>query len=576
MMQVKTFEDVLRVIPGFHFTRTSNNLTTLEKPSMGATQLTSVHLYINDHDMSSSSFGTAFLIWGELPIEYIDHIEVYKGAASIEFGNETSTVIIKLYTKSPQREEGSKVRLYGDNYGSVNFDGYIASSDNDFSYFAYANMNSIQRKDYYNEFEGDSYKLPSDHSGHNLYANLNYKEWILELGSYYKKSDSFLGKGIEVTPTDGDLNTHQHYLHLTKKFENNIKLQLSYDRSSYDRTYQDPNGIMITNAPIINDYKIGFDDEIFSSVLEKKFKSGKHSFLVGGFVKNKRFTEYGTFEDSAETYYYSNSFANSLYIYSLYGEYTYDYDATTRVIASLKEDYTKYDKIIDSKKELSAKIGMIKYIKNLKIKAFITKTYSPAPFYQLYNPDNIPYKTNPDLDNMHIHINTLSVVYKEGKQKFKFVVADNTIDDGVYYNSALPDGYANSSETLDYLYLEFGYDYNFDINNKFTSTFFYGTNSNDTTFSPKYTTTLQLFSKYKKFDIYNEFMYRSSYTYQDLFVDRSYDYTAAIKYHYTKDLSFGLRGENIFDSGYKQSYRALDYAIGVVDQKVWFDMEYLF
>jgi iron complex outermembrane receptor protein len=28
--------------------------------------------------MSSSSFGSAFMVWGEMPIEYIDHIEVFK------------------------------------------------------------------------------------------------------------------------------------------------------------------------------------------------------------------------------------------------------------------------------------------------------------------------------------------------------------------------------------------------------------------------------------------------------------------------------------------------------------------
>jgi iron complex outermembrane receptor protein len=86
----------------------------------------------------------------------------------------------------------------------------------------------------------------------------------------------------------------------------------------------------------------------------------------------------------------------------------------------------------------------------------------------------------------------------------------------------------------------------------------------------------KLFSKYRKFDIYNEFTYKSAYDYVGLEMDPSYDYTASVKYHYTKDLSLGLRGENIFNSGYKQAYRGLDYAIPVVDQKLWFNLEYLF
>ena len=208
VMQVKTFDDILKIIPGLHYTRTTNNLSSLSKPTTSTIQLTSVRLYINDHDMSSSSFGSAFLIWGELPLEYIDHIEVYKGSSSIEFGNETASMIIKLYTKTPQREEGGKVRLFTDTQGSADIDTYVASSQGDFSYFAYANFHTIQRENYYNQYEDNQYTISSDRKGRNLYANIQYKDLRVELGSYAKQSDSFLGIGIHKTPTGGDLKAY--------------------------------------------------------------------------------------------------------------------------------------------------------------------------------------------------------------------------------------------------------------------------------------------------------------------------------------------------------------------------------
>ena len=576
MMQAKTFGDVLKVVPGFHYTRTYHNLTFLQKPSMVALQLSGIHLYVNDHDLSSNSFGSSFLIWGELPIEYIDHIEVYKGSASIEFGNETSTVIVKMYTKSPQREEGSKLRFVTDNYGSYNADGYIASKEENFSYFAYANINGIKRKEYYNEYEDKEYTFKSDHSGHNLYANFNYKEWILELGSYVKKSDNFLGVGLHRTPTDGDLDTSQDYLHLTKKFNYDIKLQLSYDRISYDRTYIDPNGIMLANAPLVTDYRVGFYDDIYSAILEKKVTYDKHVLLFGGFVKKKDFKEYGYFENIEANYIYRNSFVNTQKFYSFYAEYSYDYDPSTRFLASVKEDFITYDKIVASKSEISGKLGMVKYLGDLQIKTFLTKTYAPVAFYQLYNPDNIPYKTNKELENMHILIESLSLVYRKQKHKFKFVFAENQVRDAIFYNKDSVDGYNNMDKIMHYDYVELEYEYNFDLNNKFTTTFFYGNTSNDTILSPRYTTLVKLFSQYKKFDFYNELAYKSSYTYAGLDIGRSYDFTSAIKYHYSKDLSLGVRGENIFAKGYEQAYTGLDYAIDVVDPKVWFNLEYLF
>jgi iron complex outermembrane receptor protein len=66
------------------------------------------------------------LVWGDMPIEYIDHIEVYRGASSIEFGNEPGQVVIKLYTKKPEREEGGKLRLLADDKRSHRLDAYYA------------------------------------------------------------------------------------------------------------------------------------------------------------------------------------------------------------------------------------------------------------------------------------------------------------------------------------------------------------------------------------------------------------------------------------------------------------------
>ena len=576
VMQAKTFEDVLRILPGFHFTRTTNNLVSLQKPTTSTLQLSTMRIYINDHDMSSSSFGSAALIWGELPIEYIDHIEVYKGAASIEFGNEASSLIIKLYTKTPQHEEGGKVRLYGDNKGSLNLDTYVASTLDELSYFAYANVNNINREVYENSYQGEDYALKSDRSGHNLYANLQYKKWILELGSYYKKSDSFLGIGTNRTPTGGHLDADHHYVHLSKKFENDIKLQLSYDNLSYERSYIDPNDIRVANAPIINNYNIKFEDEIISLILEKKFKFENHSLLLGSFYKHKKFTEHGDLKDDINSYSFQNSFSNALNLYSAYAEYIYNYDISTRLIASVKEDLFYYSKVIPSNSELSAKIGIIKNIDNFQLKAFATTTYIPTALYQLYNPDNIPYKTNPNLDNIHLTIGILSFKYTKNDHTIKLIIAKSYTSDLIVYDRALSYGYTNSSQTGEYLRYDLQYTYLFNLDNKFSIGLFTGENSSDTVVSPQYGGIAQLFSKYKQFDIYNELIYKSAYDYLGLSMGAALNYTASVKYHYSKDLSLGLRGENIFNSGYEQIYRSLDFAIPVTDQKIWFNMEYLF
>ena len=576
MMQVKTFQDVLRIIPGLHYTRTSNNLTSLSKPTTSNIKLTSTRLYINDHDMSSSSFGSAFIIWGELPLEYIDHIEVYKGSSSIEFGNETASLVIKLYTKTPQREEGGKVRLTVDTKQSAMIDTYIASTYDDFSYFAYANINDINRQKYYNIYNDKEYTLSSDRSGHNLYANLNYKNLTVELGSYAKQSDSFLGIGLHRTPDGGDLDAYQHYIHITHKLPNDIKVQLSYDHASYDRSYIDPNGIRVANMPTINYYRIRFKDEILSIILEKQFHYEKHSLLVGTFYKGKKFTEYGDFYDTGLTYQFTNSFSNKLNLYSLYGEYAYDFDKETKLVASIKEDFFHYQKEVRDSDELVARVGMIKNIDHFQIKAFATKSYVPTPFYQLYNPDNKPYKANPNLENMPLYIGSLSIRYKKASHDLELIFAQNKAEDVIIYDRSSPYGYVNTSSDSRYTRYQVKYTYTFNSANKVIFDAYTGNNNYDIVVSPKYAANIRIFNHYKKFDFYNELLYKSSYSYANLYMDASFNYSCAIKYHKSEDLSFGIRGENLFNDAYEQAYLGYDQAIPVTDQKVWFDVEYLF
>jgi len=575
-MQVKTLNDILRIIPGLHLTRTSNNLTSISKPTTSNIRLTSARLYVNDHDMTSSSFGSAFLIWGELPLEYIDHIEVYKGSSSIEFGNETSSLVIKLYTKTAQREEGGKVKLTADTKGSTMLDTYVASHGDDFSYFAYANLNNINRTKYSNYYNSHNYTLSSDRSGHNLYANISYKDLRVELGSYAKKSDSFLGIGIHRTPSGGDLDAYQHYIHLTQKLPQDFKLQLSYDMASYDRSYIDDNGIQVANMPLINQYYIRFEDRIFSAILEKQFHYEKHSLLLGTFFKEKAFKENGNFYDNSLSYVHSNSFDNKLDLYSVYGEYSYDFDTETKFIASVKDDYFHYRQAVKDTNELIARVGLIKNIQHFQIKAFATYSYVPTPFYQLYNPDKRPYRANPNLESMPLYLGSISLRYRNNKHDIEFIFAKNRAKDLIVYDRTSPDGYVNSSDDAKYTRYQLKYTYTIDMNNKIIADMYSGSNNKHVVLSPQYAVNLRLFNRYKKFDIYNELLYKTSYTYANIYMDAAFNYSCAIKYHLNKDLSFGLRGENLFNDAFEQAYRGYDNAIAVTDQKVWFSMEYLF
>ena len=577
-MQVHSLLDVLDSIPGLYLQRGSNNLTLLASPSKINLPLTYTRLYINDHDVTSSSFGSAFLIWGEMPIEYIDHIEIYKATSSMEFGNENAALIIRLYTKKASRENGSKFKIGVDNLGSSYTNLYTAQVlENGLSYFAFANVNNIHRTSYENNYNNHTYDFNSNRKGYNIYGNINYNKWRFELNFYKKSNDNFMGIGIHRTPQRGELDAYHAYLHITKKFENDLKLQFSYDKSNYNRTYIDPNGIKVANAPLLNNYEIKFDDDIFATIIEKRFKTKNNSLLLGAFYKQKKFTSDGNYFDTNLSYQHSNDESNALSLSSVYMEDKYNINPNFQIIGSIKGDFFRYQKEVKSQNEILARGGFIYNKDKYKFKLFYTKGYIPLAFYQIYNPENMPYKANPQLNTAKTDTYTASLQYVNDKKEITFEAVQVRDKNLVVYDRSTLDGWKNSSDQFYKMYYQLNYIYHFNLDNKLSSSFVYGNNNKHIDTAPAFNVIVKSFNKYDKFDFYNAVNYQSSYISLDgSYIKNSFDFTSAIKYHYNKNLMCGLKGENIFHDSAQQSYRGVGFHIPTIDQKFWANVEYLF
>ncbi len=574
-MQARNLVDVLKTVPGIFVYRGVNNLTLFSPQTMAAFPTTAARLYINDHDMTSTSFGSAFLIWGEMPIEYIDHIEVYKTSSSIEFGNESGLLIIKVYTKKPLHDLGSKVRAMADQKGSYDLNIYnTATFENGFSYFAYANVDNNKREPYYNYTDSGRYTFKSDSDSYNLYADLRYKSTKLEIGNIHKRSDSFIGIGFNATPTGGEFDADHFYTHFTQLFDHDVKLELAYDKVGYNRSYIDPNGIYIIKSKAmttVENYNIKFEDEIYSAVLEKRIRFDKHSILAGAFYKYKEVEQKGRYD----TFTTSRS-KNGLNLFSLYGEERYDFDPQTRFILMAKGDFYRYDKEVDSANELILRGEIIKKINDFHLKLFYTDTYLPNSFFLLYNSTGIPYTPNPHLKHAQTTIGSGSVEYTQKVWDIKLFFAHHILKDTLTYGGG--GKYVNSDKKLKYNWLELNGHYRFDPFNTLFLSFSTAQNGDNEAKSPKYAATMRLEDTLGRFDLYNELLYTSSFTDSEygVYVGSTLDWTLAGKYHFSKDFSVGIRGENILDKSYSVLYRHYLTPIPSYDRKLWINLEYLF
>ncbi len=581
-MQARTLMDVLKTVPTIMLSRTPNNLILMQKLSSGYLPSSAVRLYINDHDMTSVSFASAMLIWGDMPIEVIDHIEIYKGSSAIAFGNEPGTFIIKLYTKDPSREEGGKIKVWGGKYGSYEGDGYIAHTlENGLSYLLY--LNGVRDRyrhypyEYYDKKSGKKIHGDASPDGRDqlFYGSLQYRGWRWEMGHYGKHIDNYFGLKLN---DEGGLEAEQSYIHLSRQ-QDDYKFEISYDWIDYEREYR--GGLLIPlHGKWVDDYYSRLRDHIFNIGFEKSFRQNRNELMVGGFYKSKSFHQNGSF-DTNDSSRLNSDYETTLNLYSLYLENRYDISRDDTLILSLKGDYYDYETDrIDDRLNWSARIGYLSRFDDFFFKFFVTRTYLATGLYKLYGSAASPYPVNPDLKYTKVTIASAELIYTSPRNTFSIRIGNAATKDVIRYDPK-KGIYDNIDRSPDFIHVTLSDTYRFDRNHRVSLSYFIGKNDIHTSLSPRYGAIVRLVDTFDSVDLYNEFNIKGPYDYpvgrnEKIHEDLSVEYTAAVTWHLNEDLSIALKGENILNDGYKQIYGYVDKGYPVVQQRFWINLEYLF
>ena len=578
-MQAKNLRDVLKTIPFVNLYLNSINIPTISISSYGEVPSGAVRIFINDHDMTSTTYGSGFLNWGDMNIEYIDHIEIYKGTSSIKFSSETAPIVIKLYTKLASREVGSKIRFMTDDKGSSIINLYNANVVNDdLSYFVYGSFRDINYDKYHKKYHNKLYTYNRDGKDYNFYANVMYDKWLFETGAMNKKSGGFIDIGYHQTPNGSNMDVKHKYFQLSKAFLNGYKINISFDDIEQSRNSIDPNGLNVHGIFVTNYYAYTNDD-IYSITLDKSISLGdKDTLLLGGFYKHKTMNINGNmFNEKNNSIHYNNTIKNSINYYALYAEETHKFTKNISFISLLKQEYHIYKKDINSFDKFCYKFALQYKNSNFLSRISYTKSFIPVQLYQIIYPLSVPYSVNKNISIPENDILLFTNKYKFNNSYIKFILSEAFVKNPLIYNPTNIKGYINLfGYTSKDKYLELTYHHDFDSDNNFELTYYNSNNNSSKILSPKYGIIGRVFNSYGKFDFYNEIVYKSSYKAFGIKLDNSYDWTSAIKYHINKDLSIGVRGENILNKGLKQAYYGVSYPIPVVEQKFWLNVEYLF
>ena len=561
-MQAYTLADIMRTVPGLNYTLTPNYLHLFSPLSLSYAPPTIARLYINNHDVTSASFGSALLIWGEMPTEYIDHIEVYKDASSIEFGDEPAIIIIKVYTKLPLRELGNKLRLVADHRSSKGMDLYTAQLFDASSLFGYVHGYNLHAKKY----RHNGYTYSRDKKDFLAFIQYNTPSATFEVAHYSLIKDPFMGYGFSTMPRDGGLHAYHNYITYTTKPKEGAIWTLALDTLRYARYYQEDGIGIPTSHGSVHSYRITYDDTIATIKYQKHITRGKNTLLIGGFYKYKGYRSHGTYDST------QSKAHNAYNLFSLYVEDSYHLDPATLFILSCKGDYYSFMHTVDDHKESIIRLGIIKNIGSWQVKGFYTKTYIPVQPFRLYSRDNFPRRTNPHLTFPSTQLFSIEAKFTTNSHTLQIKSGIRQIENTIRYDRRR--GYYNQTDTLYAHFIEANYAYTKE-HNKIMIDIAKGDNSQKT-LSPNLQIALRTFYDYKKWNIYNELLYNKNYTYFSIPVKRALDYTVGVQYHYTHDLTVGIQAQNLFNEGYAQAYRTLKGAVPVRDRRYILNVEYTF
>lgn len=550
-MQYHKLNDILKELPLLNLNKNRFGTNNLAIAGSKGNISGFYRVFINDHEISSAYSKNSSNSWGDLPLDFIDYLEIYYGESSFTTGTETGIYFIKLYTKKAIKENGSEVNLKVSSQGS-NSQSIMNSKllENGWSYLLYLNNeNQKDHTDYKNT------KLLNDAKKRYLFLDISDENTNINLAYTDLKKDNYIGFSLDSIPDDGEVLTKDFYIDVSKYFlyDKSLKINFSVDVNEIDYKESNATGlnfIPVLNFPIMNNYPNKIEEDLkstkFKAGITKSFEYKNNNFLTGlNFSKKKYNTENIVINQNTIIPQYTNFDEENVLSVIFQNDYKVKDDLI--LVANAKFDEYKRNGFLENIDEELYRIGAIYTpFENFGLKTFYTKSYLPPSFF------NIDYSlVNKNLNVQKYKFYTIETVYTTEKSKFGITYHNVKIDDFIYFDSNV--GFVNIQDKIKTSGLIFSYEYLFSDYNKLQLNYFM-TDINQNINNSNNGGYIKYMGSYNKFEYFTSLNYRNGYKYLDLTVDSSYDMSFGIAYNINKNLKLSLKANNIFNDSTQSIY----------------------
>ncbi|MEA2111947.1 MAG: hypothetical protein U9P71_07870 [Campylobacterota bacterium] len=588
-MQANTLKDILKSLRFFQYQENRLGQPDIMNVDPITYYSKTVRVYLDEHELLNPIAGSGLILFGDMELDFIDHIEIYQGFPSFDFGVEPATIVIHLYSKTAEHDSGAKVRLqYGSN-GSNTQSAYYAQTYDDLSIFSYVSRNDNRRESYAH----DSETLRRDMTTERLFVSISNDNHRLQLHGMHAKGDAFMGsllgaiaESTEQKSSFVDLSLHSMFMNKSLILDASVL----YNSTPFSYRYNDPAYLINTDpntSPIfplipIKSLDQTIEEDSYTIGLKKIFQLQDHQITTGLKFRHKHFdltdaklvsTLPVQFPPIEQPYYNEDVF--SLFIQDIY-------EVTKQHVISASVMYQHYDR---DEEAFDVNLMQFRLGYSYTNSHWVAKTFLSRQEFA-----SEPYMTvSPHYGNANLGPENYVSFSQEISHENSGVTNTALLAYGVNRDIPILDLNTfimqNSAKKTEGVFASYEWSYLFRENDSLELQAFISNieavyeNADDIR---HYGAMARMLNTVNKFDIFNEFVYRNGYSH----CDSSVDYSAGIIYHYSDDLQFNFKGENIFNDGLEGSYinrvdpttmETTDRVIvPTIEQKFWFGMEYLF
>jgi len=564
-MQAYTLKDLLKGLRMQNYVENRIGQSDIFNADPQNYNSSSMRIFLNNRELFSSLYGSGTVWFGDMELDFIDHVEIYQGLPSIDVATEPSQVVVRLYTKTAEHDAGGRVKLLGGSYGSNMQNIYYTQELEKWSYFVYAGRHDDRREQY--SF-GDK-ELSRDKIKKRVFGAIATENQRFEIHAYEQNCDAFLGPTVAGIANESEGSLKYFDLFWEGDFlDDSLKLTATYSKAK-SSLLGDYDQKLSPGSPFTKFYQTN-SDESLTLHLQKEYKFRDNTFKFGMQYREKWF-EALTVELNDVEFPYIEDFKNQK-VYALYLQDNYSLNENNLLSLSyMYQDYRLSGDKINEDSTHQIRMGYTYADNALVSKTFVSyQEQMPEPYMMIRS-----HYGNPDLNSSSIRLLIQEFIFDVGSVKANVMLSFARFDDYIILSD---EESSNAENPKDIWTQNITLTYEFRKNDKVELIL---TRKNvDVNQGASYIrnkAVLRMLNSTDKLDFFNELIGFDGYE-----TGNGIDYSAGVRYHLNDDITLSIKGENLFNSGLSWRYMTqpteppeyMEFL--TIDRKVMVGMEWLF